>query len=106
MQSFGSLISDTVNLLYVDISVISLSPTCACTKVGDRLHDTLHMPRGRFRRNLSCSVSPREANSNGLTFPESTKGRFCGLGVRNVVGTRERIARSVPISTVDHLGPT
>ncbi len=29
----------------------------------------------------------------------STKGRFIGLRVRNVGGTRERIARSGPIST-------
>ena len=31
----------------------------------------------------------------------STKGRFIGLRVRNVGGTRERIARSGPISTFD-----
>gem|GEM_PF-1777564 len=31
----------------------------------------------------------------------STKGRFIGLRVRNVGGTRERLARSGPISTFD-----
>ena len=31
----------------------------------------------------------------------SAEGRFSGLGVRNVGGTRERIARSGPISTFD-----